>query len=155
MTRPIHEPDPADPSGGETISSAEGGVLKCSVEMPPELSRVAGVRETVRLFLTEAGCSAEEISACELALAEACNNAVQYTKSTDPVRVELELDSDRIQIRIRDHTVGFDLPEAHQLPSEGSESGRGLFLMNAVMDTLEYRRETRGNALILTKNRRG
>jgi serine/threonine-protein kinase RsbW len=55
-------------------------------------------------------------------------------------------------VRVFDHGQGFDLanlgaPEV----DEFCERGRGLFLIRALMDTVEYRRTECGNVLEMKK----
>ena len=48
--------------------------------LPCDLAEVPTARRAVRRFLTEQGLHEEELAACELALAEACNNAIQNVR---------------------------------------------------------------------------
>src|SRR5438445_10682870 len=60
------------------IMTRSGGVT-CRLSVPAELE---AVRETVRLardFLAEQNVDGQNLIACELALVEACNNAVAYS----------------------------------------------------------------------------
>src|SRR5947209_3745283 len=79
-----------------------------------QLAEVRPLARTVRDFLVEQQASEEEICACELALVEACNNAVLYATEDGqnfPIEVEVTCDQSQIQLRIDDHTDGFELPE--------------------------------------------
>ncbi|MDQ6630711.1 MAG: ATP-binding protein, partial [Verrucomicrobiota bacterium] len=121
-----------------------------------ELDAVRPMTESVREFLAKEGASDEELMACELSLAEACNNAVRYVTEagrTLPVEVEINLDESKIELKIQDHTCGFELPEQVILPSDESESGRGLFLMKSLMDEVHYFRGHGQNEMILHKRR--
>jgi anti-sigma regulatory factor (Ser/Thr protein kinase) len=46
--------------------------------LPCDLSSVRPTTVALRSFLAEHGVPGDELVACELALAEACNNAVSY-----------------------------------------------------------------------------
>src|SRR3989442_1698727 len=80
-------------------------------------------------FLKDQHVAAEDIQACELAVVEACNNAVRYARDGargEPVAIEISCGIERIKMRIEDHTPGFELPDVISLPEPDQESGRGL-----------------------------
>ncbi|MDB6028811.1 MAG: Protein serine/threonine phosphatase [Verrucomicrobiales bacterium] len=112
--------------------------------------------KAVREFLAAEGATEEEVGACELALVEACNNAVLYATpegKKKSVEVEASLEAIGIELKVHDHTNGFRMPEITDLPVDESESGRGLFLMRSLMDVVAYKAKKEGNTLILKKNR--
>lgn len=121
-----------------------------------ELSAVATAARSVREFLVEQGCSKEEVVACEVALVEACNNAIQYARPEEQrsgVRVEARCGAEDIELRILDRTGGFDWPQCAALPETASERGRGLFLIRQMTDSAEYVRGKPTNELVLRKKR--
>lgn len=88
---------------------------------------------------------------------EALANAVLYGNEGDSrrsVRVEVSLDSTRVELRVVDEGPGFD-PESvpdPTLPENLERSrGRGLFLIRKLMDEVEY--NERGNAVRLLLRR--
>ncbi|MSU58813.1 MAG: hypothetical protein EXS35_11705 [Pedosphaera sp.] len=121
-----------------------------------ELGEVRRVAAEVRHFLAAHGCDAAEINACDLALVEACNNAIKYTPPAakeKTVAVECLCDWARIDLRIHDHTAGFDWPVKAELPDPECESGRGVYLMQTLMDETKYFRAAGENVLFLRKHR--
>ncbi len=91
-----------------------------------------------------------------VALIEACTNAVKYAPShakSQGVQVEVRLDAAELELRVTDHTGGFRWPTDVSLPHPESESGRGLFLIRMLMDTVDYLHREEGNTLILRKKR--
>jgi serine phosphatase RsbU (regulator of sigma subunit)/anti-sigma regulatory factor (Ser/Thr protein kinase) len=121
-----------------------------------ELTAVRPAVLRVRAFLVQQGLNEEETGACELALAEACNNAVQYASSrgTDKmVFVEALVGGGEIEMRVEDHSWGFDLPQETEVPDPHQESGRGLYLMRSLMERVEYLRGPEGNCLVLRRRR--
>ena len=54
------------------------------LELACDLVEVRGTALAVCGFLTGQGCSEREVKDCELALTEACNNAILYTHSGVP-----------------------------------------------------------------------
>ena len=120
-----------------------------------DLREVRSAAESIRDFLVRRGCAVSDVSDCELALVEACNNAILYARPESQQRVEIEAKCGihAIELRITDHNPGFEWPEKAVLPAPDSESGRGLFLIQSVMDMAKYERSLAGNTLLLQKIR--
>lgn len=121
-----------------------------------DLIEVRPVALAVSSFLRDQMIGEETVQACELALVEACNNAVRYALEEgrkEPVQVDVICGSEQIELRVSDHTPGFDLPSQVELPSPEHESGRGLFLIQSVMDAVRYLRGREGNCLVMKKKR--
>lgn len=139
-----------------SISSSPGRVLTLS--FPCDLAAVREAARQFRTFLNDQGVSAEELDAWELIVSEAGNNAVEYTR---PESVELPIEATvwvtplNVELQVRDHTPGFDLPEETPLPDFEAEGGRGLFLMRSLSDHLRYLRGQGENCLVVRKGRSG
>lgn len=125
------------------------------LELAADLSMVPGVATTLRQFLAAQGCAESEWRDCELALVEACNNAIQHAtgQAARPIQVEAGCDREVIELRVIDHGTAFAWPAQARLPSLESERGRGLYLIQRLMDQAQYRPGPQGNLLILRKNR--
>jgi len=121
-----------------------------------DLKQVRQATQSAHQFLAEHGCAEETLTACDLALVEACNNAIKYAPTsarTQPVIVEVLCEPAALELRITDHTPGFDWPERVELPAPESESGRGIFLIQTLMDSASYLCGKGQNILILRKSR--
>ena len=86
-------------------------------------------------------------------LTEALSNAMLYGNNSDPekrVRVEVTIRVEDVTVRVTDQGVGFDpttVPDP-TLPDNISKSrGRGIFLMKALMDEVQF--NERGNSVTL------
>ena len=86
-------------------------------------------------------------------LTEALSNAMLYGNNSDPeksVRVEVTIKLEEVSVRVTDQGVGFDpttVPDP-TLPANISKSGgRGIFLMKALMDEVQF--NDRGNSVTL------
>lgn len=126
------------------------------VSLPCDLQQVRPATLKVRDFLAEHGVRADEVQACELALAEACNNAVHYVAAAgqlSPIQIDVSCDVDTVEMRVRDNTPGFDWPALIELPDVDQERGRGLYLIDSLMDKARYFRSGETNCLFLTKQR--
>jgi serine phosphatase RsbU (regulator of sigma subunit)/anti-sigma regulatory factor (Ser/Thr protein kinase) len=122
------------------------------------LCELAQVRPTVlaaRDFLASQGCASEELLACELALVEACNNAIRYVPDSRrhlAVEIQILCEQSRLEMHVVDHTDGFNWPERVELPDPEQENGRGLFIIQSVMDQVQYLRGPAENRLVLRKS---
>jgi len=114
------------------------------------------VARQAREFITAHGWGELELSACELALVEACNNALHHIPEDArhlSMEVEVLCDADHVEIRVLDHTAGFEWPDKIELPADHSEGGRGLFLIASLMDRVVYFRNRDGNCMVMSRGR--
>ncbi|HEU5210002.1 MAG TPA: ATP-binding protein [Longimicrobiales bacterium] len=86
-------------------------------------------------------------------LTEALANAMLYGNNRDPrkrVRVEAQIEPDRIMIRVTDEGRGFD-PDQVDDPTTPANlqkiGGRGIFLIRKLMDRVEF--NDRGNSILM------
>ena len=135
-------------------SSKDGAVFR--FEVPCDLSQVHAATQAVHQFLSEQGCGEAEVMDCKIALVEACNNAIQNARPADrdlPVEIAAAVRAREIELRVTDHTPGFDWPAQAKLPAPEAERGRGIYLIQTVMDCTHYIRGGRDNVLVLRKKR--
>ena len=121
----------------------------------PDLVSARAAAATVRGFFAEQGVPDQELFACELCVAEACNNAIEYAGAPGrdlPVSVDAMCGPRRIELRVSDHTPGFDMPEPPPTaPNMDSDRGRGLFIIRSLMDEVHYLRGATENVLVMSK----
>ena len=132
------------------------GTANFESRMPCDLSEVRGAASQVRNFLATQGCAARDINDAALAVIEACNNAVQYAEGAGrslPIFIRLWLEAAGFRIEITDHTSGFDWPHRPAPPGPEAEQGRGIFLIQSLMDETRYERGSGQNTLVLHKRR--
>jgi serine phosphatase RsbU (regulator of sigma subunit)/anti-sigma regulatory factor (Ser/Thr protein kinase) len=121
-----------------------------------DLPAVRAAVQTVHGFLSEQGWTADELMALDLALVEACNNAVRYADEAGrrhPIGLEVISEAGQVEFRVHDHTPGFEWPEKICLPAPESEGGRGLYLITTLMDFAGYFRGRNENTLVMRKVR--
>lgn len=129
-------------------------VLRVSMEC--DLSKVRQASAQMKLFLADQGFARADVDACELAVVEACNNAIKYAGTeakTMDVVLEVVCGREDLEIRVNDHTPGFEMPKEIALPDFEKESGRGLFLIDSLMDDLKYLRGQGENCLVMRRRR--
>jgi len=133
---------------------ADNPVLE--VDFPAEPRVVHDVRQKFEEFVRPCHLCREEVETIKVALSEACSNAVCHGSPRgkgDRIRVRYELAGDRLVIEIRDAGPGFQ-PAQIALPSseEYKPSGRGLFLMQALMDEVQFEPTPGGTCVRLVKH---
>ena len=124
--------------------------------IPCDLAEVRAAAQEVASFLITQGCDENERMTCGLALVEACNNAIRYAPAesvAQPVVIEIITTAQAIEVRVIDHTQGFDWPKHIALPPADSESGRGLYLIHSLTDHSGYLRGQGENVLHFSRNR--
>ena len=95
------------------------------------------------------------VFAVRLAVEEALNNAIRHGNGLDPEKTaELvyEVTKEQVDIRVRDEGPGFDyrqVPDPTLDENLDKPTGRGLMLMRAYMDVVEY--NDKGNELHMVK----
>src|SRR5882724_6498006 len=144
--------------GGQEPNKLSGEIGAFSIarhfSIPCELERVRPIVIAARDFLASEFLENDDLFACESALVEACNNAIRYAPVSRrhlPIEIQLFCEGSRLEMHVVDHTNGFDWPKWIELPSPEQENGRGLFIMQSVMDEVLYLRGTIENRLVLRK----
>jgi serine/threonine-protein kinase RsbW len=120
-------------------------VLKLKVMMAADRSAVDPVVQSVMQVVKELQCAKGSEDAVELALTEALANAVQHGAKGDSSKiVECDVacaEDNSLLIVVRDPGEGFN-PAAIPSPLQGeniySHSGRGIYLINELMDEVKY-----------------
>jgi serine/threonine-protein kinase RsbW len=85
------------------------------------------------------GASAEAIGDLTVALTEACSNVIRHARDGDDFQVDVELGGERCELVVSYRDDGFDpLAVGVAAGDQLSESGRGLMLMRALVDELDF-----------------
>lgn len=123
---------------------------KMEFVIPSDFKYLGAVDAAVQDLAREMSCAQRWINDFSTALIEACTNAIEhgnkYSKEKR-VRVEVNLDGKQIIARVYDEGTGFDfapyLSEDSPLDAM-SERGRGIRIMKAFTDALDYTLDTNG-----------
>lgn len=148
------------PSSGEAAAPLGELRIALQVEIPSDVRYIERVVEIVR-----SQCAAVLFAPrhCALnvpvALSEALSNAILYGNAENPakyVRVRAEVDDTQLVLEVSDEGGGFDIEtettDPTSLDNIEREDGRGLFLMQQLMDSVE-RFDDHGNVVRLTLRR--
>ena len=126
--------------------------IEISLSLPRERESVSAVRRIVAGAMAEVGVESSCAADVELALTEGCANVVRHATSTDKYRVTFQLDRQAAKVTIADNGRGFSLNGVHRMAATLSEGGRGLALMEMLMDEADFWvEEGRGTQVSLTK----
>ncbi|WP_298402737.1 ATP-binding protein [uncultured Chloroflexus sp.] len=94
-------------------------------------------------FWDEAGVAPEAQIRFNTAIAEVVANILQYAvrPGDGPIQLRLRFTPARIEARLVDRGRAWERPAiVTSLPEDWHESGRGLAIAGAILDTLQYRR---------------
>jgi len=141
-----------------TVDPAHSGEMQLTLrcEIACELAAVRAASIRVREFLAGEGLAEEELAAWELVVVEAGNNAVEHApvgRRAEKIEILMTCSPTQVELRMTDHTPGFDWEQAGDLPDDDSEGGRGVFLIKTLVDRAAYFRGAGANVLVLGKAR--
>jgi anti-sigma regulatory factor (Ser/Thr protein kinase) len=125
-----------------------------SIRLPVDEQSVPLVRGLLRQALESLGVVSDGIDDVLLALTEACANVVQHAGEHEDYQVDVSIDDHVCRISVLDDGEGFDVAAvtAHEAGSP-LEGGRGLLLMRALVDRLDFQETEDGrHGVFLEKN---
>lgn len=124
-----------------------------------ELASVETVEQTAERFAMQGGFDEDTASQIAMVAREAAVNAVLHGNKYDPLKhvtANFELSDDALTIEVADQGAGLD-PESCPDPLAPENllrtSGRGIFLMRALMDEVHFRQLSPGTQITLIKRR--
>jgi len=111
-----------------------------TLSLPRDAGSVPVVRHLCRDALLKLGVAEDCVSDIELAVTEACTNVLHHASGNEEeYEVVVFVDENVCQIRVVDRGTGFDHAGAGVSEAgHSSESGRGIFLMRALVDDLDF-----------------
>ena len=124
-----------------------------------ELSSVDQVETQAEGLAREAGFDEDTSSQIAMVAREAVINAILHGNKKDPakqVHVSLELNDEALRIKIADEGAGLDLdsvPDPLAPENILRSSGRGIFLMKAIMDEVHFHQLNPGTEIEMIKYR--
>jgi serine/threonine-protein kinase RsbW len=127
------------------IHNFEAGKLKLKVTLAADRNAVDPVVQSVMELVRQIHCSPDKHDAIELALTEALANAVVHGAKADPSKIvecDVVCNEDKsLLIVVRDPGKGFnpgEIPNPVRGESVYSDHGRGIFLINQLMDEVKF-----------------
>lgn len=126
-------------------------------EIPSDTTAGQEVQEAIIRLLESRSYSDRDVFGVRLALEEGIVNAIKHGNRMDKsksVRINCHITSERVQVTIEDEGPGFtieDVPDPTADENLEKPCGRGIMLMKAFMNVIEY--NDQGNVLTLEKQR--
>lgn len=127
------------------------------IQIDSDFCQAKAVEDQILSAASEYGYDDDTIFALRLSVEEALSNAIRHGNRYDvhkKVDIRYSVNSDRIELYVQDEGDGFDpsvVPDPTTPENLESPNGRGIMLMRAYMNQVEY--NTRGNRLHLVKRR--
>jgi serine/threonine-protein kinase RsbW len=114
--------------------------------IPSDLTYVLGINYHISNLLKEFGYPAQDTRLnVPLACDEAITNAIVHgncSRADKKVNIQIYVSPNRFRIRVRDEGEGFDIASVAN-PTQGEAllrpSGRGVYLMRSIMDSVEFK----------------
>jgi serine/threonine-protein kinase RsbW len=129
------------------------------MRLDSELASVEPVETRAEQLALEAGFDEDTASQIAMVTREATINAIRHGNGFDPakhVRVRFELNDEALSITVADEGPGLDpdtVPDPCAPENILRSSGRGIFLMRAIMDEVHFHQLNPGTEIELVKHR--
>ena len=131
--------------------------IKLEIEIPTQtryLGLIGNIGEQLARDLSDYAGDRDFLAyTLNLVLTEALSNVMKHAGSeSQALRVCIYIEGNTLFIQVHDQGAGFDfegLPCSE--PEEVCESGRGLFIIRKLMDSVDYRQSDDGNVLEMKK----
>ena len=130
-------------------------LVRLELALPRDARYVGMMRDVTGCVLASIGAPDEAVSDVQLALTEACANVVRHAVGTSQYSIRFGLGAEAVEIEITDVGPGFAPPANPQPPAPERESGRGLALIDALVDDCEFVQDGRDNRVCLVKRFEG
>jgi serine/threonine-protein kinase RsbW len=126
-----------------------------------DLKKVQMVEKATEKIAKHMKFSEEDRDSLAIAVTEIVGNAISHGNKKDrnkKVTIDFEYQNDAITVSIQDEGAGFNEDEiANPLEPENllKESGRGIFIVKALMDSVDFSRTEQGTKVRLVKKSKG
>ena len=120
--------------------------IHLSITSHPE--NLKGIRKVMKDIVSKTGLSKEDSGCIILAIDEACSNIIKHGYKNDynqKIDLTITLETNLLTISIIDNGIGFDkTPIKTRDIDEIKPGGLGIYIINQVMDQVEYTRTSEG-----------
>lgn len=123
--------------------------LDVALCLPQDGESVSLIRTVVRDALVKLGVTPECVEDIRLALSEACTNVLDHAGADDEYEVHLRVDDDRCHLSVKNSGHGLDASALQGvMPDPSSRRGRGVAIMRAVMDNVDFTSEPEAGTIV-------
>ncbi|RBY75135.1 ATP-binding protein [Blastococcus sp. TF02-09] len=127
--------------------------ISFSVRLPRDARSLPLMRGLLRQTLEHLDVATPTIEEIGLALTEACANVVQHAGEREEYQVDVAITDDTCLISVLDDGQGFDFEAATAPEGSPLEYGRGLVLMKALVDDLQFVRAEDGRHRVVLEKK--
>jgi serine phosphatase RsbU (regulator of sigma subunit)/anti-sigma regulatory factor (Ser/Thr protein kinase) len=145
LERMLGHQEPQDDVALLVLSVSLLPALGFMLDLPAEPEALSSVRQSLDRWLTEAGTSRRDVHAIKVACGEACANAIEhaYRPGDAAFRIEASRRDSDVLITVRDF--------GEWRAPRGTDRGRGLPLMEALMDSVSVDPSSDGTTVRLRR----
>lgn len=123
--------------------------ISVAVCLPRDAQTVPLLRAMVGNALETFGVTTECVDEIRLALTEACANVIEHAAVDDEYEVRLDIDHRRCEIRVTNTLHTLDTAALKGvMPDPTSPRGRGVAIIRAVMDHVEFISEPEAGTIV-------
>jgi anti-sigma regulatory factor (Ser/Thr protein kinase) len=128
------------------LTTAPASTDRLTLTLPAEPEALITARRALRNWLSELGVEPDLVYDITLATGEACTNAIEHAYAPGDASFDLEAShgADDVLVTVRDY--------GSWRPPRGRNRGRGLKLMETLMDAVTVRREKTGTIVELRRS---
>lgn len=117
--------------------------------LPRDASSVPVVRGVLTESMETLGVEQECVEDIRVAISEACTNVLDHVEEGDDFEVVASIDDAVCALEVIDRGTGFDGSKVgHLVAEDDSETGRGLRLMRALVDSIRFEQRAKGGAVV-------
>lgn len=127
-------------------------LVRVELTLPRDASFVTVMRNLANSLLVDLQVPSHAISDVQVAVSEACANVVRHAEGAFDYSVSLAIGPEGCEIEVADLGPGFATTAPGAGTDVDAEDGRGLLLMRALMDDLEFIRRDETTRVRLTKH---
>lgn len=134
-------------------------INKRTISFPSDVEYLEKIEQTSAKIATDAGFDESTVDDISIALTELVNNAIHHGNKNDvtkKVTVCFTVDEKKISISISDQGKGFS-PSSISDPVHPdnlmADNGRGIYLVKALMDKVNYKISKTGTEVTICKNK--
>jgi len=130
-----------------------------TISFPSDVEYLEKIEKTSAKIAADAGFDESTVDDISIALTELVNNAIHHGNKNDIkkiVTVTFIVDDTKLSISISDQGNGFS-PNAISDPIHPdnlmADNGRGIYLVKALMDKVDYKISEEGTEVTISKNK--
>lgn len=128
------------------------------LKIPPSPEFVGVVRLTLSGIASRMNFSYDEIEDLKIAVAEACNNAIQHayanadSRNSVSITIKFTINQKYLEIDVIDKGEGFDVKKQDMRKTRPQEEGgMGIFLIKALVDEASFSSSNEGTQVKMIK----